>query len=193
MLARGFTLVELLVVLAISAILATISIPAFESAIASMRASEAANSMVAALELARSEAMRRGQVITVCRLADSTAATASLGCSSADVGGYAGNDWANGWMTFVDGGTRGAVNTGDEPVRVQQLFAGASRPSITLAAASPARAVEGVSFQPTGLRVPDSGPASFQVQVPATGAVLQRRCIAVNATGQIAVTRGVCP
>lgn len=191
--ARGFTLIELLVVMTISAILLAIAVPTFQSSIASMRATEAANSLVASLELARSEAMRRGLNVTVCRVGDSTAATPA--CSVTAVGAYGASDWANGWMAFVDGpgGTRGTIEAGEDRLQVQQVFGGGARPAVTIRPANPARAVEAVSYQPSGLRVQDSGNTRFEVRYPDTGAVLQQRCVCVNPTGQVLVRRAACP
>lgn len=190
---RGFTLIELLVVMTISAILLAIAVPSFQSSIASMRATEAANSLLSSLELARSEAMRRGVNVTVCRVNDSTSATPT--CSATAVGTYGAADWANGWMTFVDGpgGTRGTVdNVAEERLQVQQLYGGGARVAVNILPASPARTLEGVTYQPTGLRVQDSANTRFEVRYPDSGTIIQQRCVCVNPTGQVVVRRAAC-
>ena len=78
---RGFTLVEMLVVMAISAILIAAAVPSFQSLIASTRASSASGTLVSNLEYARSEAIRRNQNVTVCRTADANAPENVLACS----------------------------------------------------------------------------------------------------------------
>lgn len=72
----GFSLVEMLVVVAILAILARIALPAYRDIIENQRARNAASDLHASLTLARSEALKRNASVTV-----------------APVGG----DWAKGW------------------------------------------------------------------------------------------------
>lgn len=86
--ARGFSLVELMVTIAVLAILLAIGIPSFASLIASNRLTSATNELVAALQTARTEALRRNARVTVC-----PAASGATACSGA---------WRDGWMAFVD-------------------------------------------------------------------------------------------
>ena len=101
---RGFTLVEMLVVMAISAILIAAAVPSFQSLIASTRASSASGTLVSSLEYARSEAIRRNQNVTVCRTADANAPENVLACSDVAAGNFDGNDWGSGWIVFAKAG-----------------------------------------------------------------------------------------
>jgi len=61
----GFTLVELMITLAIAAILLTVGIPSFQNVLQNNRLATQANSLVGALNLARSEAIKRGADISI--------------------------------------------------------------------------------------------------------------------------------
>lgn len=78
---QGFTLIELMVTISIAAILLGIAIPSFTSTITSNRLTTNANELVTALNLARSEAIKRGQHVVVKKT---------------------GPNWENGWQVFVD-------------------------------------------------------------------------------------------
>ena len=73
----GFTLMELMVTIAIAAILVGIAIPSFTSIIVSNRLTTSANELVTALNLARSEAVKRGMRITFCKIANGSSCTNS--------------------------------------------------------------------------------------------------------------------
>lgn len=79
----GFTLLELMVTIAIAGILAGLAIPSFTSIIASNQLTTSANELVTALNLARSEAIKRGIQVTIRNKGVST-------------------HWESGWDIFVD-------------------------------------------------------------------------------------------
>lgn len=67
---KGFTLIEMMVTVAIMAIVATIAAPSFVDMIRNNRVTTAANDVLSAMQLARSEAIRQRRPITVCAGAD---------------------------------------------------------------------------------------------------------------------------
>jgi len=62
---RGFTLIELIITILVVSILMTIAIPSFQNTIQQNRFSTQSNELIGALNLARSEAIRRGESVTV--------------------------------------------------------------------------------------------------------------------------------
>jgi type IV fimbrial biogenesis protein FimT len=65
---QGFTVLELMAVVLITAILTSLAVPAFNNTIRDNRVLAASNELVVAIALARSEAVRRAKSVTVCRL-----------------------------------------------------------------------------------------------------------------------------
>ena len=102
----GFTMIELMVVLSVVAILLVAAVPSFESAVNSNRLAATANEMIASLQTARMEAMRRNRRAVVCFSAN--AAAASPACASSNI---------NGWITFIDADRSGGYNGGDTLLR----------------------------------------------------------------------------
>lgn len=87
----GFTLVELMVVVAIAAILAALAVPSFRSFINSTRQSSAVMQLVSDLNLGRSEAIKRNAHVLVCaRNSDGTDCAAST-------------NWQAGWLVCLEG------------------------------------------------------------------------------------------
>ena len=88
---KGFTLLELLVTIAIAGILLGIGLPSFGHMMAESRISSQYNSFVGSLYQARSEAIKGAADITVCP----KSAIDATSCGGSD-------DWENGWIVFRD-------------------------------------------------------------------------------------------
>jgi type IV fimbrial biogenesis protein FimT len=86
---RGYTLGELLVVLAVAAIGLGLALPSFERLQLDVRRTSAVNAFVGAVQLARSEAAKRARPVVLCKTADFER------CGGADV------DFDQGFMVFV--------------------------------------------------------------------------------------------
>ena len=86
----GFTLIELLVAIAIAAILIALAAPSFKQLIQSSTMSSNVNNFLADMRYARSEAIRRGGSVVMCRSNAPEAASPACGSGSGP-GGMAGS------------------------------------------------------------------------------------------------------
>lgn len=82
---RGFTLIELMITIAILAIVIAIAAPSFTSVIQTNRATSLHHELLGAIQLARSESVKRRQDVIVCRTEDQET------CDN-------GSDWSVGWL-----------------------------------------------------------------------------------------------
>jgi type IV fimbrial biogenesis protein FimT len=113
---RGFSLVEMMVVLSVMTILAVVAIPPMHELFIDVRLSSNVNELLAATTFARSEAIKRGRLVTICRSVNADSGTNA--CNARSVGDRNGDDWGVGWLVFVEGSSNssglGVVNPGDE-------------------------------------------------------------------------------
>ena len=89
---QGFSLIELMVTITILAILIAIAGPSFTSSIRESRIATLSSELQGALQLARSEAVKRRVNVVICRRND-----AGTACEN-------GVDWGNGWLVQQTGG-----------------------------------------------------------------------------------------
>lgn len=84
----GFTLIEIIVTLAIAAILLTIAVPSFHGFIKNSRLTTTADDLVHSLAFAKSEAVKRSTAVSIC--------ASDTGTSCTDT------PWHEGWIVFTD-------------------------------------------------------------------------------------------
>jgi len=171
---RGFTLVELLVVLAVSAILLAIAIPGYAFLVNASRLAAVTNNLVMALQLARSESIKRGVRITVCKTSNPTDAMPACDYTAG---------WHQGWLVFKDEGMHGVLDQQDELLRIEQAIL-LNGPSISTTNFS-----SYVSYLPNGMsQGPNNlGNGTFKLCLEH----MERRVI-LSVTGRIRLTVGNC-
>ena len=101
----GFSLLELMIVIAILSVIAAFAVPSFQSLITLNRLSSEANELIAGLGQARTEAIRLNRRVVLCRA--SVESTAQVNAAGGCVSGT--DRWAS-WMVFVDADSSGTYN-----------------------------------------------------------------------------------
>ena len=164
---RGFTLLELMTAIAVLAILMSVGVPAFTNIVRNNQIAAQSANIVQALNLARSEALKRGVRVSVC------AAATSDSCADTPA-------WDNGWIVFADDfGAAGVIDVNDAPI--QNWPASTSGVQVTIA--EPA-----VSFTRMGRA---EFARTFAVSKPGCSED-QKREIDVAISGRIALKRIAC-
>ena len=97
---KGFTLLELIIIIAILGISMAIAAPGLSTMIANNRISSSASDFASALQLAKAEAVARLNPVIVCKKN-----AASNGC-------IADGDWSQGWIVFSDDNGNGGADLG---------------------------------------------------------------------------------
>ena len=101
----GFTLWELLCTLSIAAILVGLAVPSFRTVVLDSRRTADVNEFVLAVQMARMEAIKRGETVVLCQTFD------GLRCGNDELG------YGSGWFVFVDREkTRPPRRSDDEPL-----------------------------------------------------------------------------
>ena len=136
----GFTLIELLVTIAVAGIVVAIAVPSLTTFIQNTRQTSEANSLVMALDYARSEAIKEDANVEIC------ASTDGATCS----GDAAPGGWGTGWI----------VLTTVAPVTVLRVMP-ALGANNTLSAAFNGNNVSQVTFQPNGFVQATGGAAQW--------------------------------
>jgi prepilin-type N-terminal cleavage/methylation domain-containing protein len=89
----GFNLIELLIVMAIAGILLAIGVPSMRDFVINTRRASTVNEMVALMQYARAEVVKRGGRMTICPSTNGTSCVASP------------TNWSAGWLLFWSPGT----------------------------------------------------------------------------------------
>lgn len=137
---RGFTLVELVITIAIGAILLAMAIPGMRSFVLKASRGDASTSLYTALVQARAEAITRNATVTVCQR-DFTNTNAFPRCSTSS------NAWTGGWIVYRDSNP---TDTGAKPYAAADILSVADRTDTAFTITTNPSAVGSVQFDASG-------------------------------------------
>ena len=101
----AYTLLELMVTIAIVTILASVAVPSYNNLINNSRQKSAVNQFLGELHLARSEAVKRSKQVMMCASEDGAS------CSSNN------DKWQKGWIIFIDSDKDDTYDNDEELIR----------------------------------------------------------------------------
>jgi len=105
----GFTILELLITVALVSIVMAIAVPSMQSFTQNDRMTTNINALIGHLAYARSEAVKRSQQVSIC--ASNDAASCSGG-------------WSDGWIVYIDSDADNSFTAGEEIIKAQQALDG---------------------------------------------------------------------
>lgn len=162
----GFSITELMVVVAIVAILLGIGAPSYRYITNSYRMSAEVNGLLGDLQYARAEAIREGQYVTACVSNDGVSCTGDT-------------DWAKGWIVFSDVNNNQTVTAG--VLRVQGAFTGTT-PDTFIADSN----VTAVTYNREGFATTAAGFPDTTIRLhEQTSSAAYTRCLWVTPVGML--------
>lgn len=180
--ALGFTLLELMVTVTVAGVIFAFGVPSFVDLVRNNRAATNVNELLTAFSIARSEAIRRGWNITVCRSSD---------------GVTCGDDWADGWVVFRDDAATDTAAPDEpanatDPALLRTWPAMPGNATVSTFAAGAAADVEWVRFTPRGgMRADGAMPIRYDIELDGCSGQQMRRVV-LNTVGHATVTREAC-
>lgn len=164
---RGFTLIELMVILVIIAIVATVALPSYTNIIRDNRLQAQQRQLLAAINLARSEASHRNQNITI--------------------GAKNGTSWEDGFRIYTDNDLAGNTSyTAGTDTLIKDID-GSNAPDLTIR--SNDAGDNFISFQGNGML--NEGANSISIAICDSRGTSEGRGITISRVGRAAVSTNI--
>ncbi|MGY6276214.1 GspH/FimT family pseudopilin [Methylomonas sp. MgM2] len=170
----GFTLVELMITVAIVGIIAALGIPSFQEMLNQNRATSLVNELVVSLNLARSEAIKRGKTVTMCKSANIDEVDPD--CSTVTA-------WNSGWVIFVDQDSDGVIDDADTRLKI----GGPANNSASIDGGS--NYSDYISYFPSGISKGNGNLSNGTLQICVDHV---ERSIVISTTGRLRIAKGTC-
>lgn len=143
---RGFTLIELMVTVALVAILATLAMPSYSEFLRNWRRDSASRALTADIQMARTQSIKKSRQVVMCPSANGTACAGN-------------SNWQTGWLVFVDVNADQTINAGESILSVGGAASG-------IATITGTGGVTSLIFLPSGLM----GSAATNITITPSGA-----------------------
>lgn len=164
---RGFTLIEMLIAIAVLAVILTTAAPALGRFVEQQRLTTTANQLVAHLQFARGQAITHNKLVAACPSND------GLSCTG-------GNRWEDGWIVYLDPHKSGQPADPEDVLRVVQ-----GNPELVMHSGGRYR----VRFKGSGVAYG----TNLTIRVCTPGNPEAARAVIVSNPGRVRATRDVDP
>lgn len=162
---QGFSLLELMVVLALALVLTALAVPSYQGLMQRWALSREAQTLVDDLRHARAQALARGQPVSICPSIDRLACAAHA-------------DWGRGWMIFLDAQADRLIASGDTVLRQHRVSS-----AVRSISSNSGSARAGLTFHPNGQARAAGQALSLQSQ----GAAPVQRLVCISMQGRASV------
>ncbi len=174
----GFTVLELMLVVAIAGLLLAVAVPAMGNFIRNGRITAAANDVMAALHFTRSEAIKRRMPVTLCTSADPLNALPVCDVSA----------FLTGWIAFVDLNQSGQRDAGEVVLLQREPMNALITARSSLAQFQVTYLLNGFALDPNASQLVL---CDARGNVPTGGELSSARGILISVTGRAGVTRNL--
>lgn len=163
-----------MVTLTIAGIMLALAAPSFQTFIRNTQVRSAADDLVSIFNFSRSEAVKRGWPVTICKSANVEASAPTCSTTAG---------WKDGWLAFVDADQNGTFNGSDTRLKI-------GRPNADGISISGGTSFANyLTYLPTGTSLGNGGNNSGALDLCLAGI---KRTITVSATGRLRVDTGHC-